>query len=136
MKKIPIGVADFSEIRQGGYFYADKTKFLYPLVKTNAPYFLSRPRRFGKSLLLSTLKAILEGRRYLFKGLWIDGSDYGWAPNPVISLSLLSVPASSLSKVEDGLYSSLKEIAKRDGMTLISENPGPCLKALINCMRL
>ncbi|MDR2142679.1 MAG: AAA family ATPase [Deltaproteobacteria bacterium] len=82
MKELPVGVVSFAEISQGGYLYADKTKFLYQLAKYKKPYFLSRPRRFGKSLTVSVLKAIMEGRRELFKGLWIDGSDYDWTPSP------------------------------------------------------
>ncbi|MDR2141839.1 MAG: AAA family ATPase, partial [Deltaproteobacteria bacterium] len=78
MKDLPIGMADFEEIRLADSVYADKTEFLRKLLKVRKPYFLSRPRRFGKSLLVSTLEAILRGRRELFQGLWIDSSDYDW----------------------------------------------------------
>ncbi|MDR2140233.1 MAG: AAA family ATPase, partial [Deltaproteobacteria bacterium] len=78
MKDLPIGMASFEEIRLNGNVYADKTEFLRNLLKSRKPYFLSRPRRFGKSLLVSTLEAILRGRRELFQGLWIDSSDYDW----------------------------------------------------------
>ncbi|MDR2140748.1 MAG: AAA family ATPase, partial [Deltaproteobacteria bacterium] len=91
MKLLPVGVANFQQISQNACVYADKTKFLYNLLKLQRPYFLSRPRRFGKSLLVSTLEAILMGQRELFKGLWIDQSDYDWQPYPVIHLSLSAV---------------------------------------------
>ncbi|MDR1546616.1 MAG: AAA family ATPase, partial [Deltaproteobacteria bacterium] len=80
MKQIPTGIDDFEEIHDSNYLYADKTELIYHLVKEKKPYFLSRPRRFGKSLLVSTLEAVLQGRRELFKGLWIDSSNYDWTP--------------------------------------------------------
>ncbi|MDR2142173.1 MAG: AAA family ATPase, partial [Deltaproteobacteria bacterium] len=76
MKKLPLGLASFAEIRRRGCVYADKTEFIHNLINEGNPFFLSRPRRFGKSLLVSTLEAILRGRRELFQGLWIDSSDY------------------------------------------------------------
>ena len=72
MKKLPIGIQNFEKIRLDGYFYIDKTEEIFNLISTGSYYFLSRPRRFGKSLLLSTIKAFFEGKRELFKGLAID----------------------------------------------------------------
>ena len=71
-RKLPIGVQDFKKIREGGFIYVDKTEYLYELTKKEVPCFLSRPRRFGKSLFLSTLRYYFEGRRELFKGLAIE----------------------------------------------------------------
>ena len=70
--KLPIGIQDFEKIRTGGYLYIDKTEHVYRLASEGSYYFLSRPRRFGKSLLLSTIKALFLGKRELFKGLAID----------------------------------------------------------------
>lgn len=70
--KYPVGIQTFSDIINGGYVYVDKTALVYRLVSRGKYYFLSRPRRFGKSLLLSTLKAYFEGRKELFKGLYMD----------------------------------------------------------------
>ena len=70
-KIYPIGIQSFEKIRRNGYFYIDKTALIYRLVKTGSYYFLSRPRRFGKSLLTSTLHCYFEGRKELFKGLAI-----------------------------------------------------------------
>ena len=86
-RKIPIGVQSFEKLITGSFLYVDKTEYLYQLVHSNAPYFLSRPRRFGKSLLLSTMKAYWEGKRELFHGLAIekleaDNPD-AWQPYPV-----------------------------------------------------
>ena len=94
MRKLPIGIQDFEKIRQNDFIYADKTKYIYDLVQSGAPYFLSRPRRFGKSLLLSTMRYYLEGRRELFKGLAIetlegDGEDT-WQEYPVFYIDFNS----------------------------------------------
>ena len=70
--KYPIGIQSFEKIREDGYVYVDKTAQLYNLVSEGTIYFLSRPRRFGKSLLVSTLKAYFQGKKELFKGLAID----------------------------------------------------------------
>ncbi|MDE6028520.1 MAG: AAA family ATPase, partial [Muribaculaceae bacterium] len=83
-QKYPIGIQTFSKIIEGGFTYVDKTGILASLVKTDGYYFLSRPRRFGKSLLLSTLHAYFEGRRDLFKGLALDSADVDWEPTPVL----------------------------------------------------
>jgi len=70
--KYPIGIQDFRKLREGGFVYVDKTPQIYQLLQGSKYFFLSRPRRFGKSLLLSTLKEIYTGSKTLFEGLWID----------------------------------------------------------------
>ena len=74
MKKLPVGVQTFKEIIQEGYVYADKTQYIYHLLSEMKHYFLSRPRRFGKSLLLDTIACVFEGDKELFKGLWVYDS--------------------------------------------------------------
>ncbi|MBD5273691.1 MAG: AAA family ATPase [Bacteroides sp.] len=86
--KYPIGVQSFSKIREGGFLYIDKTAILYRLLHTDGYYFLSRPRRFGKSLMLSTIEAYYQGRRELFKGLALDSLTDDWDPHPVLHLDL------------------------------------------------
>ena len=85
--KYPIGIQDFEKIITGGYVYVDKTALVYRLVTEGNIYFLSRPRRFGKSLLVSTLEAYFQGRKDLFKGLAIDELEKEWAKYPVFHLS-------------------------------------------------
>ncbi len=68
-RRLPVGIQSFEKLREGHYLYVDKTEYVYRLAHSGVPYFLSRPRRFGKSLLLSSLKAYWEGRKDLFKGL-------------------------------------------------------------------
>jgi len=74
-RKLPVGIQDFETLRTDNYVYVDKTQLIYQMITQGAMYFLSRPRRFGKSLLVSTLHAIFQGKRHLFKDLWIDQSN-------------------------------------------------------------
>ena len=85
--KYPIGIQDFEKIIQNGYVYVDKTDLIYKLVNEGHVYFLCRPRRFGKSLLVSTLKYYFQGRKDLFKGLAIDSLETEWKEYPVFHLS-------------------------------------------------
>lgn len=73
--KYPIGIQDFKFLREGGFVYVDKTALVYDMVTRGKTYFLSRPRRFGKSILVSTLEYYFKGERELFKGLAIDGME-------------------------------------------------------------
>lgn len=87
-KIYPIGIQNFEKIRRGGYFYVDKTEIVYRLVKTGSYYFLSRPRRFGKSLLISTLEAYFQGKKDLFEGLAMEKLEKEWKQYPVLHLDL------------------------------------------------
>ena len=84
----PIGIQNFEKIRQGGFVYVDKTAHIYNLAATGDYYFLSRPRRFGKSLLVSTMEAYFQGRKELFKGLAIEKQEKNWTEHPVLHLDL------------------------------------------------
>lgn len=84
--KYPIGIQTFDIIREDGYVYVDKTELIYQLVSTGTVYFLSRPRRFGKSLLVSTLEAYYRGRKELFEGLAIAGLEKNWHQYPVFKM--------------------------------------------------
>ena len=77
-RKLPIGIQTFEKLRKEGYLYVDKTALVWQMVSTSTPYFLSRPRRFGKSLLLSTFEAYFEGKKELFKGLAIEDLEKEW----------------------------------------------------------
>lgn len=88
LKKLPIGIQTFSEISTGNYIYVDKTERIFQLVNDNKYYFLARPRRFGKSLLVSTLEAYFKGRKELFKGLAMERLEQEWEEHPVLRLDL------------------------------------------------
>ena len=87
-KIYPIGIQSFEKIRKDGYFYIDKTALVYQLAKTGCYYFLNRPRRFGKSLLISTLEAYFQGKQELFEGLAIDKLEKDWIKYPILHLDL------------------------------------------------
>ena len=87
-KIYPIGIQNFEKMRKGGYFYVDKTALVYRLVKTGSYYFLSRPRRFGKSLLISTLEAYFQGKKELFEGLAMEKLEKDWIKYPILHLDL------------------------------------------------
>ncbi|KAA5266546.1 ATP-binding protein, partial [Bacteroides eggerthii] len=88
MRKLPIGIQTFEEIRKENYLYVDKTAMVYQLANVGKPYFLSRPRRFGKSLLISTFEAYFQGRKDLFEGLAITNLETEWERYPVLHLDL------------------------------------------------
>jgi hypothetical protein len=97
VKKLGIGISDFKELIQGNYIYVDKTEYIYKLINSGKYYFLSRPRRFGKSLLLSTIRYLFEGQRELFKGLYIQDK-WEWEEiYPVIRISF----AKDIKRKED-----------------------------------
>ena len=87
-RKLPIGIQTFENIRKGGFLYVDKTAILWQIINTGKPYFLSRPRRFGKSLLISTFEAYFQGRKDLFEGLAIEKLEKKWEQYPVLHLDL------------------------------------------------
>ena len=86
--KYPIGIQNFGEVRRDGYAYVDKTALMYKMVSEGKYYFLSRPRRFGKSLLLSTLEAFFQGERELFLGLAVERLETEWVKHPILHLDL------------------------------------------------
>ena len=87
-RKLPIGIQTFSDIRTQGYLYVDKTAYVWQIANTGKPYFFSRPRRFGKSLLISTFESYFEGRKDLFEGLAIEKLEEKWDKHPVFHLDL------------------------------------------------
>ena len=118
-KDLPIGIQTFENLIQGNYIYVDKTKHLYELVKgEQGVYFLSRPRRFGKSLLVSTLSSIFKGDKELFKNLWIYDSDYTWEKHPVIKLSMANSQVGEADTMETRIKIQLNYIAEEYGIEL------------------
>ena len=120
-QKLPIGIQSFEDLRNKGFKYVDKSAILYKLVTEGKYYFLSRPRRFGKSLLLSTIKAIFEGKRELFDGLAIAAKpDITWEKHPVLHLDLTEDYSndSNAAKI-DSLQSHAR--AERDGEAVRTE---------------
>ncbi|MBD1401657.1 ATP-binding protein [Pelovirga terrestris] len=131
LAKLPIGIQTFSKIREGDYAYVDKTPLIHRLVTEGSYYFLSRPRRFGKSLLVSTLQDLFEGRRELFKGLDIEDK-WDWeTTHPVIKISFGGV-ARSLVDMKQDVTNVLDENQRRLGVTCNKpDDIGGCFKQLI-----
>ncbi len=107
--KYPVGIQTFQKIIEEGYTYVDKTHFIANLIKEGQYIFLSRPRRFGKSLLLSTIHAYFDGRRELFKGLAIDSMDMDWSPRPVLHFDFNSGLYEKPEGLEELIDSQLKD---------------------------
>ncbi len=131
--KYPAGIQTFEKIRNEAYLYVDKTDLVYSLANSESPYvFLSRPRRFGKSLLISTLMAYFEGKKELFKGLAIEKREQSWTSYPVVRLDL-STAGDAVDK--DQLYLKLgcilEENEERLGLPPIRILPGERLNALV-----
>ena len=108
MKKLPLGIQNFKEIIAGDYIYVDKTQYIYDLINDAKYYFLSRPRRFGKSLLLDTIAEAFNGDKELFKGLWIYDSDYKFKKHPVIRLDMSNIANKTADALEESLSFYLK----------------------------
>ena len=122
MKKATSSVYSFEKLRNEGYLYVDKTEFIWNLINpAGESYFLSRPRRFGKSLTISTLKAVFEGKKELFKGLAICDKPYDWKNYPVIHLDMANCDIHTPEELSEYLDSLLMNIASSFGMKLRGE---------------
>jgi hypothetical protein len=134
--KLPVDISTFSLLRKENYLYIDKTKFAHDLITGGRRFFLSRPRRFGKSLFVSTLEEILLGHRSLFKGLWIAKSRYKWPKHGVVTLDLSGLAKENAESFRDDLCSHLKRCAKDHGIAILGsqKKPEPVLWELIRAL--
>ena len=116
LKRLPVGIQTFDKLIQGGYLYIDKTAYIHKMVSESNYIFLSRPRRFGKSLLVSTLQSYFEGKKELFKGLAIEQLEKEWAQHPVLRFSLASGKHMEKEQLERYLLDILSDNEKRFGL--------------------
>ena len=107
--KYPIGIQSFDQLINGGYVYVDKTDLVYSLVTEGKIYFLGRPRRFGKSLLVSTLEHYFLGHKELFKGLKIDSLEKEWLEYPVFHIDFNGIDFTSSGKLEEILEGTVRQ---------------------------
>lgn len=122
-EKYPIGQQDFKNLREGNALYIDKTAFVEKIVESQSKYyFLARPRRFGKSLFLSTLQYFFEGKRELFKGLYIDSTDWNWEPYPVFRLDLNTDCYDEMGLLEGVLDNRFREWEEKYDVDVKDEN--------------
>ena len=115
-RKMPIGIQDFEKLRNFGCVYVDKTEYVWRLVNEAAPYFLSRPRRFGKSLLLTTLKAYFQGKKALFDGLAIAGLETEWREYPVLHLDFNPSGYDSVAALKSFIAYCLGKMEENHGL--------------------
>ncbi|MFN8494664.1 MAG: ATP-binding protein [Caldilineaceae bacterium] len=120
MQRLPISIQDFAELRQEGYLYVDKTEQIYALLHTGKLLFLARPRRFGKSLLITTLRELFRGNRTLFEGLWIEDK-LDWAAYPVVVLNFNDINYRDLTLAE-ALRQYMDWLAQQAGLTLEAQD--------------
>ncbi len=129
----PLGIQTFENIIDGHFMYVDKTQYIYRMSHTNGKYFfLSRPRRFGKSLLLSTMKSYFQGKRELFKGLALEKLEKEWTAYPVLHFSMASGKHMEKGQLEDYLDNMLRREEKTFGLVRKATSPNDRLSDLIH----
>jgi hypothetical protein len=117
--KLPVSINDFETMRNEGYLYVDKTRDIHRMVTQGKFYFLSRPRRFGKSVLVTTLKCLFQGKKDLFDGLWIvEHSDWTWQEHPVVVLDFTGISNTTPELLLQDLETRLAETAQQYNITL------------------
>ncbi|GHV71560.1 hypothetical protein FACS189420_7070 [Bacteroidia bacterium] len=124
MQKLPIGIQSFVNLRNDDCLYVDKTEDIHKMITSGRVFFLSRPRRFGKSLLVSTMEAIFKGKKELFKGLWIE-DNWDWTvQHPVIRLDFGGINNDTPENLQKDLEDVLFLMAKEHGITLTRTGSG------------
>ena len=131
LKPLPTGIQTFSEIIEGGYLYVDKTALIHQLTSTCKYVFMSRPRRFGKSVLCSTLKSYFEGRSDLFRGLAMEQLETEWRRHPVLLISLATVKGGTQQDFNAKIDIQLSRYERQFGLSKPSSDPGARLQYLI-----
>jgi len=122
-KKLPVGVQDFEKLRTNDCLYVDKTAYIYLLTREVSPYFLARPRRFGKSLLVSTLKAYFLGKKELFEGLAITDLEKEWLEYPVFHLDMNVESYLNIESLYSALDTNLRDLEEKWGKNDNEETP-------------
>ena len=128
----PIGIQSFEKIRTGGFVYVDKTALIYRLAASGQYYFLSRPRRFGKSLLVSTMEAYFSGRKELFEGLAMESLEKDWTEYPVLHLDLTGSSYTDISHLKVSLDQHLRKWESLYDVTPMSEDLSSRFKDIID----
>ena len=131
LKRLPVGIQTFSEVIDLDCLYIDKTEYIWNMIHLSKYIFLSRPRRFGKSLLVSTLQAYFEGRKDLFKGLFIETVEKEWTEYPVLRFDMSMGKHMEKEQLERYLLNILEENERHFGITSDSKDPNVRLKNLI-----
>ena len=131
LQRLPVGIQTFSNIIEDDMLYIDKTEYIWNMIHLSKYIFLSRPRRFGKSLLLSTIQAYFEGRKDLFKGLFIETVEKAWTAYPVLRFSMASGKHMEKDQLERYLGNRLVEYEEKYGITKPATDNNDRLTTLI-----
>jgi hypothetical protein len=131
MKKLPIGVQNICEVIQSGHVYVDKTRHAQQMIAQSKHCFMARPRRFGKSLFISTLKEIFKGNKGLFEGCAIHNSDYDWKEYPVVHFDFAGVVNTTPQELEASLKTTLEMMGQQHGVSIIKQDIKIALDTLI-----
>jgi hypothetical protein len=131
LQPLPIGIQSFTNLRSNGYLYVDKTQEIYRLITSGRVFFLSRPRRFGKSLLVSALEALFKGNKELFEGLYIYDKVNWDKKYPVIKLDWSGIRHTQDTEMEEGLSFFMHETAAYYGITLTQKYAANCFDELL-----
>ena len=133
--KFPIGIQQFEKLREEDWAYVDKTEHIFNLVQGGTCYFLSRPRRFGKSMLLSTLEAYFQGKKHLFKGLAIEQLETEWVQHAVLHIDLNAKPFQKVEDLYDLLNDQLTIYEKMYDSVAVDKSPEGRLRQLIRAAK-
>ena len=136
MQKIATDIQTFERLRQEGFTYVDKTELLWRIANgfQGSQFFIARPRRFGKTLAVTTFRALFEGKRELFKGLAIDSLEWDWTPLPVLHITMNDAQKRTVDELNTAWLSLLRDEADRNNVAFrANENSAPiAFKNLIN----
>jgi hypothetical protein len=130
MRELPNEGQDFQTIRHNDLLYVDKTEFIHKIISTGGSMLLTRPRRFGKSLLLGTMEELLKGNRELFKGLWIDSAGYGFKKYPVVKLTMNS-DYETPEELKASIMAELQTVAEANSVAVEGETLGIALRMMV-----
>jgi hypothetical protein len=130
-REMPVGIQDFEKLRTENFVYVDKTEYIYHLTRTGRPYFLGRPRCFGKSLLISTIKAYFLGKKELFEGLALAELEKDWVEYPVLHLDFTLGSYDSMPSFESALDTNLRRIEDQWGRDVLDTTPAMRFAGLI-----
>lgn len=135
MKRLPVDVSSFKTMIEDGYLYVDKTEIIYHLITKRRLYFLSRPRRFGKSLLISTLRELFSGNKKLFEKTWIATSQYQWIEYPVLHLDFSSMDNETATEFKMSLARKLDKLSMQYGIDIRKDkSPGSKIQTIVESL--
>lgn len=135
IQKLPVSINDFETMRRDGYVYVDKTRLIHRMITQGKFYFLSRPRRFGKSVLATTLKCLYHGRKELFDGLWIaENGQWEWREHPVITLDFTGISNSTPEALQQDIDARIDEIGTLHGFVSQTASLASKFRELINLL--